>query len=357
MLRISVILVWMLASLALLAGCGEKSAMEKKAHAQEATETTEAKNPVAPANVKTQRVEAGSLVEELLAMGATSADKDVRFGAETAGRVEFLGADLGGRVTRGQILARIDYKMQKAQADQAEALYDLAVKTHERLKTLRDEELISQQQLDEAQAQMVSAEAQVAIARVSLEKSVVRSTTNGVVVEKFTEVGEFVGPGSPLLRVVDTHPIYVLSQVPESQVADVARGKAATVRIEALNETVSGTVDYVLPASSTISRTFTIRVRLDGEHPHILAGMAATVRVQTRTHESAVVIPQEAIVEEGEQEYIFVASDGVARQRAVRTGATSGDRVMVLEGLSVGEDLIVVGQRTLVDGQPLRIVN
>jgi membrane fusion protein (multidrug efflux system) len=347
------------ATLALL-GCGEGSKLEKTAHAQDASATATnvaAEKEIVPANVKTTLVTPTTLDEELFTVGDTTADKDVRFSAESAGRVEYLSVDVGDKVRKGQILARIDYQMQKAQAEQAEASFELAKKTYERLSALKAEELVSQQQIDEAHANMISAQAGVAIAQVNLDKSVIHSTTDGIVVEKHVEIGEYVGPGTPLMRIVDTDPIYVISQVPESQIATIEPGMTAQVRIDALNETVAGVVDYVLPTSVAISKTFAIRIRLDGNNPHILAGMAATVRIQTAVHQKALVIPQESIVEESDSRYLFVVKDGQAYQRAARLGPVSGDNVMVLEGLSAGEELVVIGQRSLVDGQPVRVID
>ncbi|HPQ40089.1 MAG TPA: biotin/lipoyl-binding protein, partial [bacterium] len=125
-------------------------------------------------NVRTQVLSTSSLTESLRLLGETEADRDLTFSAEIAGRLEYLAVDYGDAVRSGQILARIDYEMLKAQAEQASAAYDLAVKTYDRLQTLGAEELVTQQKIDEANAGRIQAKAQLDQAETALRRSEVK---------------------------------------------------------------------------------------------------------------------------------------------------------------------------------------
>jgi membrane fusion protein (multidrug efflux system) len=314
-----------------------------------------ARNGPEPINVETTKVEVGNLTEYVKATGVTAAIKDVRFAAEIPGRVEFLGVDLGDKVRKGQILARVDFRTLKAQATQAEARFELAETTHRRLNELGDK-LVSRQQLDEAASALTGARAQLAIARDNLSKSVIRSTLRGVVSAKHVEKAEYVGPGTPIVRVVDYSTVLIEAQLPETQIAMIEPGEAVRVEIGALGERFEGTVDSVLPAADPVSKTFTARITVENPERRILVGMSASVSIAARRFEDAVVVPQDVVVEGKGRRTVFVVDGGMARERQVRLGAIEGERVVVLEGLSPGELLVTVGQRELTDGQAIQIV-
>ncbi len=311
---------------------------------------------VAPVNVKTEAVEFGRLTESLHASGQTIADRDVLLSAETAGRIEHMDAKLGQPVKKGQVLVRIDYAMLKAQRDQAQASFNLTEKTFNRLNQLRSEELVSQQSIDEAESSMIQAKAMLKIAQVNLNRSVVRATTDGVITEKHVEKGEYVGPGTPLFRVVDIRHIVVTADIPESKVGAIKPGAPVSVRLDALGRTIESRVQVVLPAAHPASRTYQMRVQLDNSDGRILVGMAANLSITLKTYEDVVVASQDVVLEEENGRSVFVRDGDVARKRAVSLGAVDGDRVVLVDGVEQGDELIVVGMRDLVDGQPVRLV-
>jgi len=309
-----------------------------------------------PVNVKVEPVILTTLTESVVANGQTLADKDVTYSAENAGKVEYLAVDLGATVKKGKVLARIDYKMQKAQQEQAQAAYELAQKTFERLNALRSEELISQQQIDEAQNAMTQARAQKTIADVNFSRSVVRAVSKGVVVKKFVEKGEYVGPGSPIFTIVDYSTITVEAQIPETQVAKVKTGMNAKVSIDSLDEEFNGVVDVVIPSSDSVSKTFGLRVKVPNPDGKIFVGMAARINAISDVHENVVVVPQEVVVEELNKRFVFVIEDKYAKKIDVELGPSEGYKVVVVKGLKPNDKLVVLGQRDLVNKQLVRII-
>ena len=287
---------------------------------------------IKPVNVQTMTVASESLTEIVTATGTASPETDVTFSAEIPGRIEYLGVELGQRVKKGQVLARIDTRTLRAQKTQARANYELARTTYGRLDNL-GADLVSHQKLDETKSALTGAEAQLAIANDSVKKSIVRSTINGVLVTKLVDRAEYVSPGTPMFRVVDHRTIVIEAQLPETQVAMVSTGSKVTVSINALREDFEGTVETVLPAANPVSKTFTVRIKVDNSDLGILVGMSATVKITAKVHEDVVVLPQDIVIEGKDGRSVFVANDGVAKRREVRLGAVEGDRVVILEGL------------------------
>ncbi len=363
-INLIVFLVLSMTSLA-LTGCNEK-----EAHAETSKTTSNKSNKKAadiatdsdsksmqrPINVKIEKLESSSLTEYLVANGITRASRELTYSAEIPGRIEALGVDIGDKVFKGRILARIDYSTLQAQTEQAATSYNLAQSTYNRLSTLQDQDIISRQRIDEAKAQMESAKAGLSIAEANLKKAVVKATYPGIVGAKFAEKGEYVGPGSPLFLVVDYKTIIVEARIPETQVSFINRNGEAEVYIEAMQKNYVGKVDTLIPTADKESKTFTLRLKIDNPKHEILIGMSAVVKLSSMEHNNVITIPQSAVIEDKGEKCVFVANNDTAEKRAVILGSNQGDRVIVKQGLSQGEQLVVIGQRDLENGRPIRII-
>jgi len=307
-------------------------------------------------NVETEQVVSSSFTEYVTARGVTEAETDVTFSAEIPGRIMSLGPEVGETVKKGQVLVKINLSSLYAQKKQAVASYELAEVTHGRLSGL-GADIVTGQALDEARFTKSGARAQLAAINADLSKGVVRSTVSGVVTAKNIERSEFVGPGTPLYRIVDYRTIVVEAQLAESQVARVRVGTQVQVEVDALEQDFTGTVAAVLPAADPVSKTFTVRVEVDNPDLAILVGMSAELRIESRVHEDVILVVQDAVLEGRDGRGVYVAKDGVAEYRPVTLGAVDGDRVVVTGGLEPGDELVVLGQRYLTDGQPVDITN
>jgi RND family efflux transporter MFP subunit len=342
-----------------LCSCAERAARaDTVAESQDSTAADAVTNEpeVKSVNVKVEKISPDSLTEYVIANGVTKAKREVTYSAEIAGKLEYISADLGDKIEKGKVLARIDFGTLKAMAAQAEAAHDLAKSTSDRMGSLRGEDLVSQQHMDEASSNLRATEAQLSIARSNLAKSTVKSSMNGIVSGKYVEKSEYVGPGMRLYDIVDYSTIIVEAQLAESDVASVLNGAKVLVDIQALGQQFEGTVDTVIPTADKVSKTFSMRVKIDNPELRILVGMSASVKIAARTHNDVVVVKQNVVVEESDKRAVFVAHDGEAKKRSVVLGATEGDRVVISSGIEAGESLIVMGQRDLIDGQPIQIV-
>ena len=196
----------------------------------------------------------------------------------------------------------------------------------------------------------------LAIAEDAVAKSVVRSTVRGIVSAKYVEEAEYVAPGTPLYRVVDLSTVVIEAKLPETQVSMIQKGAVVSVEFGALGEIREGRVDVVLPTADSVSKNFTVRIEVENKDHRILSGMSASVKIAARSYEDSVVVTQDRVVESKEGKSVFVVKNGVAEQRAVKLGGIEGDRVVILEGVSLGETLITMGQRDVSHGDPVTIV-
>ena len=112
----------------------------------------------------------------------------------------------------------------------------------------------------------------------------------------------------------------------------------------------------LIPTADHESKTFMVRVFVDNTDEKILIGMSARIKVKTQMHKNVVVVSQSSIVEERNGKSVYVAKENKAVKRPVVTGAIEGDRVAIVDGLSIGEDLIVMGHRELANDQHIKVV-
>ena len=236
--------------------------------------------PPRSANVEVMEATVEDVTPYIVLTGETAPIKDVTYAAEAAGSLDYL-APLGEKVIAGDLLARVDYKMLKAQADQARSAYNLAYKTYKRYTSLQDDDLVSRQMLDEAYSRMSQARAQKKMADTNLANSKVAARFGGEVAARWVEEGEYVGPGTPLLRVVDLSTILVEAQVPERHAASVDVTAPVSVTVDCLCEDFEGKVDVLVPVSDPKSKTYLLRIEIDNPRRNILSGMAAKIKIAT----------------------------------------------------------------------------
>jgi membrane fusion protein (multidrug efflux system) len=351
----AVSVVFTATTVAVASGLHAKKGKTKKPDAvTPAADTSKAKEAISvrPTVVRTATVESRDLTEYVVAEGVTTAHKEVTFSAEIAGKIEAMSAEVGKRVRRGQVLARIDTTTLTASRAQAKASFDLAEATYERFASLGPE-IVSRQTLDEAHSALLNAKAALEIADDQLSKSLVRSNISGIANVVYRDKAEYATPGAPIVHVVDYSTIVVEAQLAETEVVRVGKDEPVLVYVDALGESFEGVVDAILPKADPASKTFTLRVNIDNSDLRILVGMAATLKVAARVHRDAVVVPQDMIIEGQGGRRVFVADGDRAVERSVRLGPTDGNEVAVVDGLRPGETLIVLGHRNLSDGQPI----
>ena len=283
------------------------------------------------------------------------------------GYVDKIFVGVGDKVSDGQLLMSVnnaDMSAQLAQVNagitEAEAAFTIAEKDYNRFSTLFQENSASQKELDDITANYNMAKARLESAKqirngvnAQMGYANIRAPFNGVVTNKFISAGDMANPGMPLMEVESPGKYQVLAMVPESEILDVKSDIEVTVQIKALNQIVKGKVTEVSTSSKNTGGQYLVKVILDKTDEQILSGMYATVKfpIAQKTTTSAVMIPIEAIVKNGQLSGIYtVSQSNTALLRWLRLGRTFGDEVEVLSGLSADEQYIVSAEGKLFNG-------
>ena len=332
------------------------------AQADSGGETSSQEEFIRVINVEVVTLETAPFVEEMRLTAVAVANQDVMLAAEESGVIRALYADRGAHVRPGDEIAKIDDGVLSAQVDQARAAAELAAQMWERRRRLwEQDEVGSEIAYLEARYAAEQTGASLAALEERLARTVIRAPFGGVLEDRFVDVGAMVSPGEPVARLVDLDPVKVFAGVPERYATDVAVGASAVMTFDALGEGVyQAPILYVGSTVDPQNRTFSIQVELPNPNGAIKPQMVANMGVTRREVESAVVVPQDALVrvEDGYILYIVVGGlDGqVAEARAVELGPTRRNLVVIEKGVTGGEQLVVVGQRSLAHGDRVNVV-
>ena len=309
------------------------------------------------------------VAREVVASGAVAAWEEVSVGVELSGvRVASVEVEVGSVVEAGDVLLRLDDRTLAAQLLQAEASATEAATNLEtarrqaaRVRELADEQMVSVQDAEEAEAARDNAQARLntAIAsrdaaRVQRGFTVVRAPVAGVVSARSVQPGQVVGAGGELLRLIRDGRLEWRAELAETDLLRVDPG--AIVQVDTPAGPVAGRVRRVSPALDAQSRTATIYVDLPEPGP-LRAGMFAQGRI-TLGRASALLVPMDAVVRRDGRAYVFtVEDDGRVRERGVDVGASHGDLIEVREGLATSDRVVARGAGFLGDGDLVRVVD
>lgn len=287
-------------------------------------------------------------VEEVV--GTVRSKQRAMVEAKVSGRVVEYSATPGALVKAGDLLARLDVQEINARLDQAKAVLDQAKRDFDRQKQLIASNATTRQEYDAAEARVKVATAGLSEAETMLSYAKVTAPFDGVVTRKLADVGDLAMPGKPLLEIEAPTSLRFEADLPEAILDRVKLGKKMPVR---LAKVIEGTVSEISPVADPVSRTF--RVKLDLPPTEGLrTGQFGRVSVPA-AEVKLLLVPQNAVLKRGQMELVFVAQNGKAALRLVKTGKVLEGRVEVLSGLEEGEQVIMSESAKLTDGQPVTI--
>jgi Cu(I)/Ag(I) efflux system membrane fusion protein len=169
---------------------------------------------------------------------------------------------------------------------------------------------------------------------------------DGYVMDLGVRQGAEVQPGTMLFQLADLSTVWVTAEVPETQAAWLKPGDRAEVEVPALpGERFEGQVDYLYPELTQATRTLKVRVVVKNPHKHLRPGMFAAAHFQSMTQDHALTVPSESVIKTGMRSFVIVADDDTHfRPTRVRVGAEQGGRSEILEGLTLGQNVVASGQ-------------
>lgn len=330
---------------ALLAGCGKSAAPAALADPAAA---------LPPAKVRVVPIAAESLPIFTAVSGTIRPVQHAAIAAKVMGVIEELPVTLGQRVRAGDLLAKISAGEITARVAQAQSQLNLVRRDLERERSLLAKGASTADLVRTLEDRAALAQAAVREAEVMLGYATLRAPFDGVVARKLAHAGDLASPGTPLLELEAAAGFQVEAAVPDTLAAALAPGASFAVEMPATGRTFQAALAETSPAGDPHARSLLVKLAVPaGTAVH--TGQFARVQIPG-TPARALLVPAAALAPLGQMERIFVAGENHRAQlRLVKSGATRGDRVEILAGLSAGERVIVAPPATLREGQALEV--
>lgn len=381
--------------LLVLAGCAKKPPVE-------------AKKDGGPIPVRTAQVTSRQITRTVESVGTFFAYEEAIISAEVDGKVEEVKIDLGDQVTTGQVLVRISdeeqrYLLAQQEAQLRQSLEKLGLQNEKdrvqdinqtpdvrraaadlfeaeqrfkRVRSLTEQGIGSQSDMDQAMARFRSAQAALDatlnqtrniiqeverfkatldLQRKKLRDTTVRAPFAGAVKERQVTAGQFVRANTPLLTLVKVDPIRLRMEVPERMAPWVRTGQVAEIITEAFDKPFQGKIWRISPTVDQLKRTFVVEALVANPGAGLKPGSYAKARVPTQKSETILMVPLRAVNYVLGANKAYLVKNDVIESRDVKLGDRLEGEVEITEGLALGDEIAVTNLNRLDTGARVKV--
>jgi membrane fusion protein (multidrug efflux system) len=308
------------------------------------------------ATVEVATAQTRTLREIVEAVGTTRAKQSVDIVPEADGHVVELAIRPGDSVEEGEVLLRLDDTIARADLAEAEARLTEREQALARITQLRRTNAVAEATLEEATARLAEARAQLDRARQRLAERTILAPFAGVTGLPEVDEGARVNAGTLITRLDDLSEVEVEFALPETLFAQIKTGQTVNAGSAAFpGQAFTGQIEAVDSRIDPVSRAFRTRAVIPNPEGILPSGMFMSLDL-TISETDRLVVPEEAIVFQAAQSYVFVVDGETAHRTAVKTGARRDGMVAVLDGLAAGTDVIVRGLHRVRDGGQIRLL-
>lgn len=308
-------------------------------------------------NVVTMELVPAPIREKISFPGTTEPWISLRLATEVRGEISQKLVNEGDSVKKGDTLIIVDSRDYVNQYKSAKASYEMARTSLDRFKKLLQKKSTTQARLDDAQAQVENFKSAMDIAQLNVARCTIQSPMDGVANKILIEEGQYVKIGDPVAQLLQIDPLKVKVGIPESDVDAVRKLKRFTVTIDALGgRQFQAEMHYLSKTTDTMARLYDLKMKLENPGGIILPDMFARVEIIKQEIPQAIAVPLYAIVSRLDEQVVYVVNDEKAHLRKIEIGLLEGWKCEVTSGLSAGDEVIVVGQRSVGDGQKVRVM-
>ena len=295
------------------------------------------------ASVRVRQQNAEEVTRSIIVNGRTAPARVVNLDAETDGRVTSIGAERGDRFDAGDVIVRLDQRDRRARLAQAEATVKQRELEFEARAKLKGDSYVSEAQLQEADALLETAKAELTRAQLDLDYMVIRAPFDGALQDRQVEIGDFVKLGDPVATIVDDRTLIVRASIAEYEAHFVKKGGAGSAKL-ADGQTVNGTIRYIAPVADEATRTFDVELEIDNTGGSLRAGMTAELMIPAETIYAQKISPSLLTLDdEGNLGVKIVNDSGIVEFHRADIAMSSSEGVWIA-GLPHSANIITVGQ-------------
>jgi len=305
-------------------------------------------------------------------VGTLEANETVMVKSEAQGKIKKIVFEEGRQVTEGELLVKLDDAKIKAEIESIKSriVQYRAELVNTKKNVLRNEDLlkdgvINQKPYDDiitkhdvGKALLSEAQANLLLAQEQLKDTSITSPFKGFASERFVSVGDFIGVGDAIIRIVQTDPLKLAFRIPEKYAPSITTGKQVAVTVDAYpGETFSGTIYFVSPDIDTATRTLLVKATVPNRDNYLSPGMFAHITVTVALHPDALVVPWDALVVKEDETYVFRVAAGKAQKVPVKVLLVFDGKAEVEGDLSPETSVVREGKFSIRDGDTVQQVD
>lgn len=296
-----------------------------------------------------------TLVNKVLTTGTVIANEEVELKSEIAGRVIQILFREGGRVTKGELLLKLNDAELQAQLEKSESRRKLAESNEIRQRTLLEKELLSKEVYDATVNELNAVQADIALLKAQIAKTEIRAPFDGVIGLKYVSDGSYISSTTRIATLQNLSTVKIDFSIPEKYVNDILRESEITFTIPGSEKKYKGRIFAIEPKIDETTRTVTMRAVCTNPDDKIFPGAFANIEVVLKEIKNALMVPTESIIPELKSQKIFLYKSGEAQPQTVETGMRTDTRIMISKGLQAGDTVITTGVLLLRPGSKVSL--
>ncbi len=289
--------------------------------------------------------------------GTIDSEENIAVQPGMPGQVTKVNVHEGDMVKAGQVLAEVDNRVIRESISQLQTNVDFAKTAFEKQQRLWNQKIGTEIQYLQSKTQFESLQKNMITLQAQLDMSRIKSPINGMVDAVNIKVGEYAAPGMlGSFRVVNFGKMKVKAKIADSYIGKVKLGNPVRIYLADIKDTIEGKISFVSKVVNPMTRSFDIEIGLGATSTEVRPNMMASLKINDENIGNAISVQSNLVQKDPSGSMYVMISEGraanmKARKKLVKTGISSGARIIVLEGLSGNEQLIEAGYQEVVDGQ------
>jgi membrane fusion protein (multidrug efflux system) len=291
--------------------------------------------------------------EMINSSGSILPDEEVELSFETSGKIVGIYFTEGTRVSKGDLLAKMNDRHLQAQLLKLQAQKKLTEENEFRQRSLLEKDAISRESYDQVATELQSIEADILLIEARIAETELRAPFGGIIGLRLLSEGSYASPSTKIVRLVKISPLKIEFSIPERYSGELKPGFPIEFRIDGINKVFKAPVYAVDPKVDINTRTIIVRALYPNTNEELKPGRFTSISLRLAQIDNTIAIPTEAIIPEMDGETVFVYKSGKASSVKVTTGLRTEALIQIQEGLDFGDTLLTSGVLQLRQGLPV----
>lgn len=301
-------------------------------------------------------IQTAELNQEITSTGTLFANEEVLLCPEVAGKITAINFQEGERVSKGQLLVKLNAADLTAQLNKLLVQRKFQSEKAERLKNLLKIQGASQEEYDQAQSIVNATDADISYVQSNIEKTEIRAPFSGVIGLRYVSVGSFVNAASRIATLQQNDLLKLDFSIPERYISQFSLPLSIQFKLQGSEISNEAQVYAIEPMVDVNTRTFKMRARVNNTSFKILPGQFAQIKLKLNAQNHSILIPTQCIIPTLKGKKVFVCKGGKAKEVQVETGFRNDEQIEILSGLQVGDSVLTSGLMSIKPDAALKII-